>query len=525
MTTLLSFQSIRGRLNALGLLVVTGFLLAGGIGILATNATHTALQRAYENRLVPLRLLKVLSESYSSTIPSAIARMNNGEWTTSEGYGSILEARDSIQRCWRLYQALPLSPEETTVLHELQSDLSAADQEIEGLMHMLEIFQSQGRGLLSNQLSMVLNSMDPTVRPLSEKIDELTRIQMNLAGQEFRASESRFFFIVGLLIAIIILLLAILFWAGMKLQKHIMTQLHQTLPALEQIGRGDLRVHIDSQVHDEFADIAEGINQMAHSLRVLVGRMTHSSAHLGECSTEFTKLSANISNSSRANATNSSLTSIATADASTGLAEISKNLTSLGSGVESLVAGMEKVRQGVIFADRFCDEGVQCATNAKKESQNVERVVQQVFRHAADLGAILQLYLQASPGQELMRTRMEECLQALQVALQGLQRLNVMQGSLEENTSKVAQSIHGIHQLFDDSYQLLQTLHISTHGAARDMQESAKALIRIAKTADQSRESALDSAKEITLIHGKAGELKSLSEDLGKLARKFRVAD
>lgn len=525
MTSLFSFPSIRGRLNALGFLVISGLLFAGAIGILATEATQSALKRAYQDRLVPLRILKVLSESYSSKIPGAIARMNNGEYTTQEGYLTIAAARDSIQRCWRLYQAIPLSPEERDVLMELQGDLGAADQEIEGFMHMLEIFQEQGRGLLSNQLGMILNSLDPAVRPLTEKIDNLTRIQLDLAQQEYQTSEKRFVATVALLLLLITLILLVLFLAGFKLQKHIMTQLRHTLPALQQIGKGDLRVHIDTQAHDEFADIGQGINQMAHSLRVLVGRIAHSSAHLQQSSAEFARLSESIAKSSRTNATHSNLTSIATSDASGSLAEIARNLAGIGNSVEQLVTEMEQVRQSVSYAKRVCEDETRLASNAIQESQGMERILQQAFRNASDLAAILAFYLQGSPGKEILRDRMEECVGSMNESLQGIRRLVALQGNMTENSGKVMHAISDLHHIFDHSYQLLQTLHISTHGASRDMAESSKALIRIAKTADLSRESAMESAKEIALIRGKSTELKSLSEDLGQLSRRFHTVD
>jgi exonuclease VII small subunit len=203
--------------------------------------------------------------------------------------------------------------------------------------------------------------------------------------------------------------------------------------------------------------------------------------------------------------------------------ELSKNLSFIGESVERLVSEMEKARQGVHHANQIGKDGVTQAGQATAEIQKAEQTLQIAYRHAADLNALFQVYLQATPGQDHLQKRMDEFMVVLHSALQSVHSLNIHQTTLASNSQRISESIHGINVVFDGSYQMLQTLHISTHGAARDMQESSKALVRIAATAEQSRESALDSAKEIAVIHSKADELKMLSEDLGQLARKFAI--
>lgn len=526
MKSLFSFQSIRGRFHFLGLITMLGLLIVGAVGILGNQATNASLERVYQNRLVPLRHLKQLSEAYSSTIPGAVAQMNNGELTGTEGLDLIRNTRDSVYKCWQKYRSLPLTPEERTALEALQYSQNAADQEIESLIRILESFQQQGRGLLSNQLGMILNSLDPAVRPLMAHLETLTQVQLNLAHMEYIESQRRFNLTLGIIAFVLAISIVILTQTGRHLQSHIMTQLNQTLPALQQIGRGDLSPVLPTHGNDEFSRISDGINHMSQSLRIMVGRISHGSAHLEESSKEFSTLADSIAKHSRQNATNSNLTSMATSESGHTINEIAKSLAEIGKSVEVLVKEMESLRNSVTYANNICEDEVRFAAEATTQSRELERVIGLAFRYTSDLNAVVPLLLQSSiahNGQELVRTRMEECLSTLTGAQVSVRTAMSAHQRMAENSNKVVQSISNVHATFENSYQILQTLHITAHGASKDMEACSKGLHRIARTADVSRESAMQSAQELKGIQQKSVELKSLSDELATVAKKFRV--
>ena len=93
--------SLRGRL-VLGLaLALIGFLSIGALGLIGTRVTYQSLESVYQDRVVPLRLLKDLTQAYGAQVEDAVLRMNSGEITAAEGIVIINNARDSIQTCWR----------------------------------------------------------------------------------------------------------------------------------------------------------------------------------------------------------------------------------------------------------------------------------------------------------------------------------------------------------------------------------------------------------------------------------------
>ena len=299
-------MKIQTRIQLLTLAAVIAILLVGSFGLIGTHVTFQSLESVYQNRVVSLRMLKRVSEAYSNQVGSALTRMNNGELTTAEGLQIIYEARDTIQCNWRLYQTKNLSADERRMVNDMQPIMEVADQEIEGVVRAIEILQEQGNGMLANRLGMILTSVDPVVRPVSERLDALSNMQLDLARHEYENADARFKrnFAISAVILLLCLVGAVV--NAQRLHRQIIVQLRAILDVVEQVGSGALNQQIPYPSTDELGVIAHSINSMIQALRSLVGNVTHCAPQVASSAAELLKVSEQVIHDSKRYAGHSS---------------------------------------------------------------------------------------------------------------------------------------------------------------------------------------------------------------------------
>jgi methyl-accepting chemotaxis protein len=295
----------------------------------------------HQDRVVSLRLLKVVSDAYTRHVGDAVFRMNSGEITTAEGLNQIYAARDSIQQGWRLFQERNFSLPEAELVRGVQPLMSIADQEIEGILRAIEIFQENGNRMLANQLTMIQGSIDPSVRQVGEALDALARMQLNLAEQEFQDANTRFIRNFILMAIILALCTTIAIIASIIIYQKIMIQLHHMVPILQRITQGELTSLVQTDSTDELGTIAEGINAMVKSLRIMIGHISHGSSHLAENAKSLLQISELTIKNSRRYASHSASAANALTQISASISTHARSLANIGISMEQKILNLD----------------------------------------------------------------------------------------------------------------------------------------------------------------------------------------
>ncbi len=82
------------------------FLLAVGlIGLKGMAAGDAALDTVYNDRVVPLRDLKVIADMYAVNIVDTVHKARNGALPYADAIKNIDTADQTIKKKWREYQA------------------------------------------------------------------------------------------------------------------------------------------------------------------------------------------------------------------------------------------------------------------------------------------------------------------------------------------------------------------------------------------------------------------------------------
>ena len=154
-------------------------LISDASGLSALLEVKDGLKSVYDDRVVPLRDLKIISDSYAVSIVDASHKIRNGNTGWAEAVASVQHANVQISKNWQAYLATSLVPEEVRLVGEIKLLLLSADQAVRQLQGILE---RQDRVALD---SFVREDLYARIDPVSNKLGELIDLQVRVAGEEY----------------------------------------------------------------------------------------------------------------------------------------------------------------------------------------------------------------------------------------------------------------------------------------------------------------------------------------------------
>ena len=177
--------SIKGRLLAcligLSLAIVT-LAVDGWIALRNTNAE---LRTVYEDRVVPLRDLKMISDLYAVSTVDLVHKVADGAMAPERGLAELRRARTEILRLWRGYTATFLTAEEKVLVAEVAARFPAAERAID----RLETILAGDRSALP---AFRRDALYPAIDPVTESIGRLVDLQIDVAKASYTEAQAHF---------------------------------------------------------------------------------------------------------------------------------------------------------------------------------------------------------------------------------------------------------------------------------------------------------------------------------------------
>jgi len=246
------------RLALLVISLSTLVVGAGGVGLYGMADTRSGLETVYEDRVIPLRDLKVIADMYAVNIVDTAHKVRNGNITWQVAVKNVDEARATIARRWTKYLGTYLVDEEKRLVAELEPLMSRADVQIDRLEKMLV------ERAMAEVEAFNTDDLYPSIEPVSDKISALVELQLDIAKREFDGASASFDVIWPLVVSSLVigLLLATLF--GYFIMRSVTRPLAEAEAATDRLARGDVAQEVGYASRDE-------VGQLADSLRTLIG--------------------------------------------------------------------------------------------------------------------------------------------------------------------------------------------------------------------------------------------------------------
>ncbi len=250
-----SNPTIKSRfLSLVGLLCVF-MLIIGAAGLYGMSKANEGLRTVYEDRTVPMSQLALIQKlvlinrvritaALSTPTPEVIQK------NTAEVENNIEE----ITKTWTAYMSTYLTPEEKILAEKFAVDRKRFV--VEGLKPAIAALRANDIAQTDNIIS---NKIRPLYEPVSEGVQNLLQLQINVAKQEFDAAQSRFNKIRTLSISLLSTGIVLGLFLGLTLVNSLLRAFRVSIA---QIAKGDYATPIEIGRQDELGKVLNAIKAM-----------------------------------------------------------------------------------------------------------------------------------------------------------------------------------------------------------------------------------------------------------------------
>jgi methyl-accepting chemotaxis protein len=281
--------TISAKLITLALISIAVICVIGITGIISLSNEKEDIDSMYKDRVIPLEELKEISDDYAVNIVDAIHKVNNGDIDFSEGLLHLKQAREHIKENWKEYlQTKIIGEEEALAEHvgELMPVVDSRLNEVEEMMHNEDLASLQ---------QFIREDLYQTMDPLTNSISELTKVQLNLAGDlyneaheiyEATFTRSLIFMIVGFVLIVVL---------SVWIIANINRKLNVANKVVFRMSEGDLMVGIEDDSNDEIGKLSRALNVTRLKLKDVITNVLHTSSNVAEASVQLSNTSQEIS--------------------------------------------------------------------------------------------------------------------------------------------------------------------------------------------------------------------------------------
>ncbi|MFP4314650.1 MAG: methyl-accepting chemotaxis protein [Desulfovibrionales bacterium] len=350
-----------------GFMVVL-LLVIGGLGLNSAGKANQGLETVYNDRVVPLRQLKIISDNYAVNIVNVAHKVRNGNLSWSQGRDAVDQAEGRIRERWDAYLSTELVEEEKALIAEIKPLMAVADRATLRLKGLLEAEDVEALA------AFTVSDLYPAIDPVREKFSELTEVQLDVAEREFNTSESlhdtnRLLSI--LVIALGTLLAIAVSWLIIrKLLKQLGGEPDYIAGLAAEVAEGNLGISFESTKNE--TGVYAAMKDMVEKLRGIVGEVNAASGNVAGGSQEMSASSEQLSQ---------------------GATEQAASVEEISSSMEQMAAN---IRQNADNAQQTEKISVKAAEDARLGGESVEDTVQAMKSIAEKISIIEEIARQTN---------------------------------------------------------------------------------------------------------------------------------
>ncbi|MDT8990881.1 methyl-accepting chemotaxis protein [Curvibacter sp. APW13] len=163
------------------------FLLAVGVlGMQGMRSSNQALEGMYQDRVVPLRQLKVVADEYAVNIVDTAHKVRDGALTSAQGLDNLSSARQRINAEWGAYTNTFLTDDEKALIKRFEGLRKTADASV-GVLEGL--IRANDKAALA---AYTAHDMYPALDPLQSVVGDLIQLQLDVSRDLYTQASDDF---------------------------------------------------------------------------------------------------------------------------------------------------------------------------------------------------------------------------------------------------------------------------------------------------------------------------------------------
>jgi len=178
--TSLNNVSLKSRLVILALIPISAIAGLSIYALIVISDINRGVASIYNDRVVPLKDLKIISDDYAVLIMEAINKANAGMLRVDEALHEIEEAEATAKSKWAALKQTSLTEKEARLVREAEALFRVADRQIQSAKSVLNAAPADAAG----QLDQIDGPLYDVIDPVAAKIGELINLQLEVASEE-----------------------------------------------------------------------------------------------------------------------------------------------------------------------------------------------------------------------------------------------------------------------------------------------------------------------------------------------------
>jgi methyl-accepting chemotaxis protein len=288
---LLSTLSLKLRLVFLVSIPLAAIAGLSIYALLVFADINRGVSSIYNDRVVPLKDLKFISDDYAVLVVDAINKANAGQIPPREALRQIEEAESIIETNWEHYTQTSLTPREKELVREAESLFDAASQGIEEAKTVLRSAPSNAQG----QLNRIDGPLYELIDPVTQIIAELIELQLDVAAQEresvgeLYAQSQMLYPSTAVVAAVLSIGASILIILSVTGPINAMRNLMRSVAEQSDLSQ---RLHVDGK--DELAQLGHSLNHMLNEFDQVISRLSAVSDEVATASEELSSINSSV---------------------------------------------------------------------------------------------------------------------------------------------------------------------------------------------------------------------------------------
>ena len=275
--------SIGARLGVAFAVLILSLLLSGAVGWFNLHASQSRLDAMYNDRVVPLRLLKQIADAYAVNVIDAINKANSGRMSASDAAKELTMAQGIVGQSWKDYMATTLTDEEVRLAQQAQGLFGSADAHVAQAERAL----SSMSGSVAGRLGQFNGPMYDSIDPISAKISELIDLQLRAAKESNEAAAAEYGHVVTAMVGLGVASLLVAVVGAWVITRSITRPMAHAVQAVQAVAAGDLSVRLESTAQDETGQLLKALREMSESLSRTVAAVRGSSESVATASSQI----------------------------------------------------------------------------------------------------------------------------------------------------------------------------------------------------------------------------------------------
>ncbi|TGL16887.1 methyl-accepting chemotaxis protein [Leptospira levettii] len=267
---------IRAKLLLAFMITILLMIVVASASFYSANQILASLHTVFEDRVVPISQIKEVSDAYLIGIVDAANKVRAKKMSVEEALESIRESETKADEVWKVYLGTYLVPEEKAIIDEMEKEFPPLKAGVKRLRVLLE---TRNEAEIEKFVSV---DMYPIFEPLTHHLDDLIRVQLKVAKEEYQKSEAQFQKSLVIVTGVVVGSFILVFLIAFLFSDAIARPMKKIVSIAQLISIGDLNVNLDSNKETIQSKHLEGneIQQLSQAFMELVDFIKERAEHL-----------------------------------------------------------------------------------------------------------------------------------------------------------------------------------------------------------------------------------------------------